>query len=113
MLNAPDLPLFTPREPAPPIVTQALDNSGRWKDEALQAFEKLWRECRHNENQFTFEMLRFPIVKAVGTPPKSSCWGGLCQAARKNGWIQECGTANAVGGQAHGSLRRKYLWRSA
>ncbi len=102
--------LFTERKPAPPIVEQALDNSGRWKDEALLAFEKLWLECRHNENIFTFEMLRFPIVKEVGQPPKSSCRGGLAAACIKRKWIRYVATANAVSEQANHSLRRAYKW---
>jgi hypothetical protein len=105
-----DADLFTER--APPIVTQALGNSERWKIEALGEFEKLWRECRHNENQFTFEMLRFSIVKAIGQPPRPECWGALAAKAVKRGWIQCVGVANAVSTQANHSLRRKYVWRS-
>lgn len=105
--------LFSERKPAPPIASQALDNSGQWKFEALNQLEKLWRECNREENQFTFEMLRFPIVKAIGMPPKSSCWGGLAAQCIKRGWIVCVGTANAVSEQANHSLRRKYVWGRA
>lgn len=102
------LPLFTPK-PAPSIVTQALDNSVRWQSEALSELERLWRECRHQENEFLFSMLRFPIVKSVGHPLSQNAWGGLAREAVKRGWIQCCGTANGSG-LANGSIRRIYRW---
>ena len=104
--------LFTPRAP-PPNVTQALDNSGRWRNEALIELEKLWKECLHQENQFTFEMLRFPIVRACGHPAHVNAYGGLAREAVRRGYIVCCGTANATNEQANGSLRRLYKWRQA
>lgn len=102
--------LFTERKPEPPIVTQALDNSGRWRNEALRELKKLWAECKHQENEFLFSMLRFPIVKACGAPLHQNAWGGLAKEAVKRGWIKCSGTANASGA-ANGSLRRTYRWR--
>lgn len=91
-------------------IAQALENSGDWKTLALIELEEIWKTRRHEQNEFTFEMLKFPVVRAIGQPHTVNCWGGIAQKMVKNRWILCTGTSNAQSASGHSSLRRKYRW---
>lgn len=89
-----------------------MENSGEWKDDALAELEKIYLERRHEENPFTFEMLKYPVVSKVGKPHSQNCWGGLAQKMVKLGWIKCTGTDIAKSVSRHASLVRVYRWVS-
>lgn len=93
-------------------ISLVMDNAGQWKDDALCELEKIWVERRHEGNEFTFEMLKFPVVKAIGEPRGSkNIWGALAKKMRSMGWIQDTGkTCTAQTAARHGSLSRVYVW---
>lgn len=91
-------------------ISLVMDNAGQWKDDALCELEKIWLERRHEGNEFTFEMLKYPVVKATGAPHSENCWGGLAQRMVKKGWIVCTGVDTAKSATRHSSLTRKYRW---
>lgn len=92
-------------------IERVMDNSGEWKDDALLELEKIWVQRRHEGNEFLFEMLKNPVIKALGQKPHSpGVWGGLAQKMVKNGWIVCTGTDKGQSVSSHASLRRKYRW---
>lgn len=91
-------------------IAQALANSDDWKDLALIELEQIWQSRRHEQNEFTFEMLKFPVVVTIGQPHTPNCWGGIAQKMVKRGWIKCTGTDTAKNASGHASLRRKYRW---
>jgi len=94
-------------------ISHAMDNSGQWKHDALFELERIWHERRHEDNEFTFEMLKFPVVKACGEPSSSAIWGALAKKLRALGWLEDTGkTCMAQSVSRHASLTRIYRWRS-
>lgn len=92
-------------------ISLVMDNAGQWKDDALAELEKIWLERRHEGNEFTFEMLKFPVIKAVGKPLSNNIWGALAKKMRSMGWIQDTGkTCTAQTAARHSSLCRVYVW---
>lgn len=91
-------------------ISIAMANAGDWKDQALTELELIWRQRRHEQNEFLFETLKFQVIMAIGHPPSSAVWGGLCREMVKRGWIQCTGAANGQSVSSHSSLRRKYIW---
>lgn len=94
-------------------ISRVMENSGEWKHEALAELKKIWLDRRYEDNEFTFEMLKFPVIKAVGAPHSTSVWGGIAREMRKRGWIREVGTGTAQSVSRHASLVRIYKWGSA
>lgn len=76
-------------------IERVMDNAGEWKDDAMDALERIYYQRRYEGNEFTFEMLKFPVVKAVGPPHHSNVWGGIAREMKKRGWIKEVGTTQA------------------
>lgn len=91
-------------------IERVMDNAGSWKDDALHELERIWLQRRYEENEFTFEMLKFPVVKVVGHPHSTSVWGGIAREMRKRGMIQEVGTGMAQSVSRRASLTRIYKW---
>lgn len=91
-------------------IAQALSNSDDWGDLALIELEQIWKSRRYEQNEFTFEMLKFPVVATIGQPHTPNCWGGLAQKMVKRNWIICTGTDTAKNASGHCSLRRKYRW---
>lgn len=92
-------------------IQQALENSGDWKSLALIEMEQIWKSRRHELNEFTFEMLKAPIVITCGLPHSSAVWGGISKTAVRRGWIADTGkTCTAKSASRHASLARIYRW---
>ena len=91
-------------------IERVMENAGEWKDEAMDALERIYYQRRYEGNEFTFEMLKFPVVKAVGPPHHSNVWGGIAREMKKRGWIKEVGTTQAQTVSRHGSICRVYKW---
>lgn len=99
------------RELAKAGIAQVLDNARDWKSLAMIELQNIHRErsCR-GEPDFTFEMLKFPVVRACGNPHSPNVWGGLAQKMVKLGLIKETGVTTAKSGSRRASLVRTYRW---
>lgn len=94
-------------------IAQALDHSSDWKSLALIELEQIWSERRNEGNEFTFEMLKAPVIRTCGMPNSNNCWGGIAQKMIKRGWIVFTGKiCNAQSVSRHASMTKVYRWVS-